>query len=398
MKVMQLADGFYPLIGGGSIAIRSWVENMPKVQFEIVTNAIHGLKNTERYSENCVINRFLPYDISKAYDLPGGGSKYQGKTKVISFPYKLFSEWMRFSRKVKFLQNASYDLMNFNGPVTNYGFFTFDRKIKRNAFTNLIDFSTIKKPKILTLHGLPSFVTNNKIDINIEKKMMNMFDNIICVDYDIYKKFEDYCKESGEDKKVWFIPNPVDTSIFQNKPFIKREKLTVGIYARLGHKPGLDLLIEVVNNASDNMKFEIICLGTQSQLTALSQKIKNKNVKLIFNLQYNQIPAYINSFDILFNPVMVPCISRFTLEAMSCGRPVMMVDMGNRYPIISRKTGFLVSPNSKAIIESFENISSERDLPEHIGKNAMEIVKKEFDVSIICPKLENIYTEVINSH
>ena len=81
MKVIQLVDGFYPLIGGGSLAIRTWIENMPEVEFEVVTNALRTQSLLERYpySKNCWIRRFLPVDITHS-------PIYKARKKILFFP------------------------------------------------------------------------------------------------------------------------------------------------------------------------------------------------------------------------------------------------------------------------------------------------------------------------
>lgn len=393
MKVIQLADGFYPLIGGGSLAIRTWIENMPYIEFEVVTNALPQQPLLEKYpfSSNCQIKRFLPADIKYS-------GVYKNNLRLGLFPYKLLSEYIRFNRKIKYLETADYDILHFNGPLTNYAFFSYDRLLKRTLFTKCNkQFNSIDKPKVLTFHGLPSEFTQNKIDNENEESMIKIFDYIICVERYIATKVKLYSEDNSLDKEVFFIPNSVDTTLFEFVPKILTddEKLKVGFVGRLTEDRGLNYLINLLKNFPSFIKIYIIGLGNDELIKQYLVKIPPDQIKFVKSVPYELMPKLLREIDILFNPVKVPGISRASLESMACGTPVIMVKNGDRYPTINHKTGFIIEENIDELLDLLEYLYQNKNILRGLGRNGRKIIEREFSNDIIIQKIRNIYSEMI---
>jgi glycosyltransferase involved in cell wall biosynthesis len=107
------------------------------------------------------------------------------------------------------------------------------------------------------------------------------------------------------------------------------------------------------------------------------------------------MPQIFNKFQVLLNPVLVEGISRVTLEAMSCGRVVIMLDYGNRYPVINAKTGFLIKNNLKDLIETLKYLYDNPKEIQKISLQSRQIVETEFSSKIIVPQIELLYSKVI---
>lgn len=391
MKVIQLADGFYPLIGGGSLAIRTWIENMPDVEFEVVTNSFSSQPLIENYqfSNNCKIKRFLPDDITYS-------NTYRSKYKILLFQYKLFSDFIRFHRKIKYLKNTEYDILHFNGPLTNYAFFSIDRKLNHPFFTKFNKkISSIDKPKVMTLHGLPSEFTQNKIDLINENNMIEIFNNIICVEKYIASKVEAYCEKNNLDTKVFFIPNSVDINLFEFTPLNYSPRLKVGFVGRLTEDRGLNFLIELLHNFPDFIEIHITGLGNKKAIQNHIHKIPSDRIHFDSDISYEEMPNIYKKMDILFNPVKVQGISRASLESMACGRPVIMVNNGDRYPTINNKTGFIIKEDINELLNLLEYLYNNRNILKTLGENARKIIICEFSHKIITPKIEKIYSDLM---
>jgi glycosyltransferase involved in cell wall biosynthesis len=380
MKVIQLVDGFYPLVGGGSISIRMLMKTMSDVDFEVVTNALQGLPLVEKYNKNGIIHRFPPNDIARS-------SVYTEKSKQFLYHYKLISELVRFHRKCNYLKKADYDLLVFNGPLTNYSFFSFDRKINRFFFTKLNNFSFIKKPKIVTLRGIPSWWTYNRIDKENEERVIRTFDNIICVDRSIFVYVQNYLKRIKQEKKVWFIHNSVDINKFSLVPLPNKKKLSVGFIGRLSIEKGINLLLKLVKKLPKNIELHLIVLDDKT----IIEKTNNPNIFIYENIANENIPKYLEKMDVVFNPVLVEGISRVTLEAMSCGRPIIMLDKGDRYPVINNETGYLIKEDINELLRILEYLHGNRSELKKAGKNAREIVEREFSDEIVTRRIKKIY-------
>jgi len=384
MKIIQWIDKFNPPLGGGPTSVLALINGMQDVKFEVVANAVYCHPLIEKYSGSAIISSFLPYDIT-------GHPKYKGIYKALLLPYKTLSEYIRFKNKKKYLEKADYDILHVNGPEINYGFTTFDRLLHNPFFQKITNFKFVNKPKILTLHGTPSLETNNPADFYNEKRMIEMFDNIICVEGYIYEYVKKYA-ESKNAKNVWFIPNFVDANKFKYTLPTYNEKLKVLFIGRLDPTRGLDLLYGLIKNLPEYIELQIIGSGASIKINELDSLIDNKtNIKFYPNIQNELIPKYIENADIILNPVKVEGISRSSLESLSCGRPVIMLDKGNRYPTIHGKTGYLIKEDINELLSLLEYINDNRSELEKLGRNARKIVEEQFSTDVIIPKIKKIY-------
>lgn len=389
MKIIQWLDKFYPPMGGGPTFVITLTGSMPDIEFVIMANASYGYPIVKQYSKNTLIQSFLPNDIIH-------NSRYKGIAKPILLPYKVISEYIRFKKKQKFLEMECYDILHINGPEINYGFTTFDRQLHGSFFQKIANFNFINKPKVLTLHGMPSLQTNNYCDFYNEKRMIEIFDNIICVEKFIYEHVKEYTESRNLQKNVWFIPNFVDTDKFKFTEPTYKEKIKVLFIGRLDPVRGLDLIYRLIKNLPGYVELDIIGSGNNNQLNELKSFINGKrDIKFYENIQNEFIPKYIADCDIVLNPGKLEGISRASLESLSCGRPVIMLDVGDRYPTIHHKTGYLIKDDINELLYLFEYINNNRRELENLGKNARKIIEDEFSNDIITPKIKNIYKDLI---
>ncbi|MCG2736009.1 MAG: glycosyltransferase family 4 protein [Candidatus Methanoperedenaceae archaeon] len=406
MKVIQLADGFYPLIGGGSLAIRTWIENMPEVEFEVITNALPGCSLLEKYpfSNNCQIKRFLPEDISHSLI-------YKGKNRHIYFPYKIFSEWVRFHRKITYIKRSKCDLINFNGPLTNYGFFSFDRLLNRGILTKFNDFRGINQHKVLTLHGIPSEFTDKRTDIENEKRIIEMFDNIICVSPHIKKKVLESIKKDAKKKNIWYLPNSIDIHRFF--PLLPEEKIEdkaklgyfdkfIAVFVgQLTPVKNIDMLLmawKIVIAQHSNSKLLIIGFGHEKErLEQLSI-----NLELTKNLEFlgkkENVWRYLQISDLFILSSKTEGMSIALLEAMATGLPVISTKVGGSTDVIENGiNGILLdSPHHEILAKKIIDLIGNPIFRNRIGINARKTIENEFSSEVIIPRLRKIYSEILN--
>jgi glycosyltransferase involved in cell wall biosynthesis len=114
-------------------------------------------------------------------------------------------------------------------------------------------------------------------------------------------------------------------------------------------------------------------------------------------VKHENIPDFLHKIDVLFNPITDEGISIISLEAMACGRPTIMIDRGDRYPIINNKTGFLIDDKLQELLKLLEHLNDNRIIIKKTSKNARKIVENEFSNQAIIPKIKNIYESLTNS-
>lgn len=382
LRVAEWVDGYFPAVGGGASAIRSWIDGMPDVEFEVVTNRLPGTPEVERSAPNCTVRRVLPVDVGPAAVKPG--------VKLARYPIKLWHDHVRFRRKLAYVAQANPDLFHFNGPLTNYGHFSFDRRIGHPLLTRSIDFGPLGMPKVLTMHGIPSRLTRSRVDVENERRQITAFDAIVVVDRYMVGAVRAIASAAGARSEVHLIPNSVDTRRFSYRPLADARGLKVGYIGRLNPSKGVGLLREIARQLPDGVELSIVSSGPPD--AALDGFFTGcPHVTLARNLPYEEVPGFLSEIDVLLNLALHPAITRATLEAMSVGRPVIMPPIGDRYPLINRRTGFLCAPNAREILSLLAWARDEGQLLEQMGRNAREVVEREFDHVVLGARLRSVF-------
>lgn len=388
MKIAQYIDRFYPTLGGGETHVAEIVRNIPQYKFDILTDSVAGFTSQEQYLPNTTIFRFSPSD--NILKVSG-----RGMLSKILFPYRVLATWMRLKRKYNYLKNADFDVLHVHGVGISNDLLRLDGKIGRLFLTKSIDFSFVKKPKILTVHALPSNFGNDLLSRKYELRLIDMFDDIICVDKHLSTQIRAYVEEKNTDKEIYFIPNSVDTAKFSYSPLPEGDKLKVLFIGRLSNERGLSLICDLIKNLPEYVEFHMIASVAAMSLDKFKSLVDTSKIGVSTNVDNNLIPEYISKADVVLNPVEVEGISRVSLEAMSCGRPPIMLDIGDRYPVIDGKTGYLINNRITELLDLLEKLYNNKDKLDEVSKNAGKIVSAEFDSKTVVSRIKSIYQSLI---
>ncbi|HII92054.1 MAG TPA: glycosyltransferase family 4 protein [Methanosarcina sp.] len=377
--IAQYNPRFSPCVGGGETYVSNLVLNIKKYNFDIITNSLPDFLLEEVFSENTLVKRFLPYDRN----LSPFNNFIINK---LSFPYRFSSDILRLRKKNEYLKKSTYDLIHFHGIGFCNDLLRVDTWINATIFSKLIDFNEINTPKVITIHNLFSSLNPDPIFKAYEQNIIDQFEYIICVDKNIETYVRDYSDLMNEDKKIYFIPNSVDIDNFSFSKIESKNKLVIGFVGRFERSRGINMLKLLIETLPNFCELHITCNQIQG--------VNNTNVYFHGVLPENNVPSFIKSMNIIFNPVLVEGISRITLEAMSCGRPVIMLNNGDRYPVINGKTGYLIKEDINELLSLLEYLYSNENELKEVGYNARQIIEKEFSNEIIIPKIIRIYDEL----
>jgi len=378
---------FYPTMGGGEVYVANIVQAFPDYHFEIITNALNNCDLDEQFLENSRILRFTPYD----HNVVPFKNK---KLSKISFPYRVLSDVIREKKKHAYIKKSKLHLLHVHGIGLEGNFLRVDMWAHRQFFTKILNFNFVDVPKLLTIHNLVSPFTNNPVAKKFEHYLIDQFDNIITVDKNIYL----YVKNYAETKNVWFIPNSIDISKFKfTAPIEETDVLKIGFVGRLEHSRGLEYLQKLIQNLPENIEMHVVGAGNENYISNFNSNIDMSKINFYTNMGNEDVAHFLSSIDVLFNPVTAEGISRITLEAMSCGKAVIMLDKGDRYPIIHNNTGYLFRDHDELIV-LLQHLQSNRSELKMIGKNARKIVENEFDNTVIMPKIKKIYDDLIDDY
>lgn len=209
------------------------------------------------------------------------------------------------------------------------------------------------------------------------------------------------------DDKVTVIHNGVDEKKFESgagKDIATQEPVKIIYIGRVIRAKGLFILIDVVKKLLDlkisNWKLEII--GEGEALAELQEIVKKKDLtdKVVFSghIKYEDIVTRLSSSDIFVLPSLrMEGFPMTIVEAMFAGLPVIASDIGgNSDAVINDQTGYLVKPSdTDALAESLKKLIESPEKRVTLGKNSRNKALKEFTISCMLDKYEQVFKEVL---
>ena len=114
-------------------------------------------------------------------------------------------------------------------------------------------------------------------------------------------------------------------------------------------------------------------------------KIEN-DVELAGKQPFDKLPEYLNAADVMAVPsVWLEAFGQVTIEAMSCGVPVVTSDMGGSTEInVDGETGLIVpKANSQALAEAVIKILKDAELRKRLGTAARKRAEENYSYEVL---------------
>ena len=181
-------------------------------------------------------------------------------------------------------------------------------------------------------------------------------------------------------KELEIIPNWTATDellevgrlrVFNKKPI--KNILFVGWLVK---EKGIYDLLEALNKLKDNYKFSVTFIGDGSEKKLLENRISyynlQKSVTLVGWQMHSMLKNYYAKADIFVLPSWVEGLPNSMIEAMACGLPVVVTDVGNvRSVLLDNFNGKLVKPNNvDELINGFVDLFESFETRKYLGNNA----------------------------
>ena len=218
------------------------------------------------------------------------------------------------------------------------------------------------------------------------KNVLLISDSLISSSEYLIQEIDEYLVKVDRTKLV-FIHEAVDTTKFkpENKSNIENILLTV---ARVDPVKGLENLIDSIPfiiKEIPNVKLKIVgSIPNKNYFLKLERHTLelgcNKFIDFVGPVPHNQISNIYLSSKIFVLTSKTEASSISTLEAMSCGIPVVVTKVGGMPSLVKDGiNGFLVEPNNpKMIAEKIIELIKNDSLRKKIGTKARETVEKEY--------------------
>ena len=392
----------------------------------------------------------LHNELAKTIDSNIFTSTKSIKSNLIIQPISLFEKFtakfclLRELIISKIFPNSKIAYFSYNiGPVLIQSFwlnklFKLNSKIFHlhwigNGFLNLNQIGKIKQPIVITLHDV-WFITGgchvnfeckkyesgcdkcpmfeHKFNpLNITKKIfnkkVNIFKNKNIQIVVLSQWMKDIVTMSPifTNASVNLIPNgvnleiftPIDKNFARSKFSINLDKKIIlygGISAKSDHNKGYDLLIDCINllNIKD---MEIVVFGetTSSQYFLAGYKVTS--VGYLSN-EIDLAKLY-SAVDIVIVPSRQESFSQVSLEAISCGTPVVAFDYSGPRDIIKHKVnGYLAKPyDPKDLANGIDWIFDSLSKSNELSIKAREIATQKFDITNVAKSHVDLYNKIL---
>jgi len=326
---------------------------------------------------------------------------------------KKFKALVHFTGFIDYLRLITYLFSLFFSLMILMKRYDFDvihaHSVIPTGFIASIVSKLFNKPLIITVHGMDiNNFLGNFLMLKLIVFSLNLSNNIITVSKDLYEKII----QLGVDKdKIIILRNAIDIKRFKpkkNKQIRKKFKIDPEdkLILFVGYLDKFKGIFEVVESFNilkskyKNLKLMFVGKGPKKMEI---QKIVSKNKMeddVIFTGQVKpkKIQDYYQAADFF----VLPSYSEgggpplVVLEAMGCGIPVVVSDVGGIPEVLEDgKNCFLVPPqNIEILTEKLGKLIEDEELSKKFSIKSVELVRNYFDINKKIIKLLKIYGEI----
>jgi glycosyltransferase involved in cell wall biosynthesis len=205
--------------------------------------------------------------------------------------------------------------------------------------------------------------------------------------------------------KRFFIPNGVDTLRFlplkdTDKHTLKTkfgypEKAPIVIYTgRLAPEKCIDNLIDVWNEIHTEYPHALLLiLGNGPEEMALKERAGN-GIRFLGAVE--DVTPYLQISDLFVLPSATEGLSVAMLEAMACGLPVLVTQVGGAPDVIEHgKNGWLIPPlNPNALKDGLNILLRNNEVRQKLGNQARERICKDYSLGITVDRTYVLYRQI----
>jgi glycosyltransferase involved in cell wall biosynthesis len=236
---------------------------------------------------------------------------------------------------------------------------------------------------ICTYHQPPSVFT----EVVRDREHVRRLDAIVVVARSQVAFFGEFVGE----ERVFLVPLGVDTAFFRP-----------GGRGRAGHRICLSVgqwlrdfemlrrAIEVVNSQTDGVEFVIV---TSQPNYGYFDGLGNVTLKC--GIPEEELLRLYQDADLFLLPLLDATANLALLEAMACGLPIVVTDVGGVRDYVDEGCAILVRPGdaegmAKALLELLSNELRRREMARHSREKALE-----FDWKVIAERMKEVYRCVV---
>ncbi len=243
---------------------------------------------------------------------------------------------------------------------------------------------------VLVRHGLPLRSSFRKHSFLLRRLADGLITNT--------RTIRDFYQEKGvADKEfVKVIYNGIEPEDHSPSFDFKKQfpgKKVVLTSCRLAPQKGLFYLIDAIGllkNECRDLVFFVLGQGKlYGKLKAYAEK-KGVSDMIRFEGFVENVRPYLKGCDIFILPSLYEGMPNAAMEAMACGRPVVLTEVnGSKELVPDESVGMLIPPrDAEAIAGAVKKLAGDRELSDRLGRNARRYVLENFTVAQMISSLE----------
>lgn len=184
-------------------------------------------------------------------------------------------------------------------------------------------------------------------------------------------------------KKIFLLPNYVDTELFKPQNTEKVNKLLIMV-CRLHPQKNIPMVLEVMRYLPE-FNLQIIGDGPlKDELIKLKKDNNINNVQFIGTVPFESLPSYLNKAEAFVFPTLIEGHPKTLIEAMACGLPCICSNVeGIKEMIINGETGILCDLDVQSIKNAIINLFDDRAKMKCIGENAVKYVQRNYSKDVV---------------
>lgn len=202
------------------------------------------------------------------------------------------------------------------------------------------------------------------------------------------------------------VPFGIDCSKFYPVSKDPSERIRIGTIKSLAPVYGISTLIKAfaicLNKGLQSAELVIVGSGPQENELRLLTRSLGIEEQIIFtgSISSEEVPVYLNSFDIFLALSESEGLSVSVMEASACQLPVIVSDVGGLpETLVNGKTGFVVPRNNpEEAAERIMQLAHNPTLRKEMGEAGRQFVMVNYEWGKNADNMERLYEEVVKEY
>ena len=391
MKILHVAHFFYPCLSAGGVVNAS---------YQIASKQADGNDVKVYTSDSCKERLKFP---NGRYDVDVGGIKVD-YFKNLSNRFKLatmldtpLSAPFRIRKDIK-----NHEVIHIHEHRQTLAIFVSHFAGKNNI------------PYVVQAHGsvLPFFQKESLKNLFDKVFGFRILHNASCVFALTEVEKEQYLKMGVDENKIEIVPLGINLEEYENLPQngrfrsrfnIAEEDKLILFVGRIHEIKGLDLLVDAFNDLIDHngeVSIKLAIVGPDDgYLSKLEEKINEyslkENVIITGPLYKEEKQEALVDCDLLVMPSKYESFTTSGLEAMACGKPLVLTKNNHIHDWVDGNVGIACDDDKDSLRKAIETVLFDDDLSAVYGEKGKELIKTKYNWDIINKQILDIYKKCL---